>query len=453
MRNSSMIPYNVYCDLLDYIGENYHNLKEETLAEDWWSDLSPSEQGKYMDDHPNSEKARTAREKEKEQGSDDTPSKSNTQSALKDLKTHVDSVSKSVGVSAKLVTKAFKEPSVYNTVNALGGSVNAAAKSAIGGLRTIGKTLNVGGAVVTDTKAFKQLEKGIIKADEFMDKYPALKVVGSAALVAMATKQWLDMSFSGDIESDYDLGIIADAAQGKAKFADFIGTPEGVKGVALLGAGIATGGAPIWIGGMPVGLGLALAYSGLKKAGETEAGKKVKAKMVAMGRAAKDKVQKGAAAVDKKLGINKEEKIRFSTLYASTVLPKKIVVIEEDTDLHEKSVNVVQRRKLARRMSRMARSRAFQLKKKRTAVRRRSPEKIALIARKQSIKMFRDKFYPGYKDMAFAQRVKIDQLIMQKYGPRIDKIAKKKAMILKKGESERIAKARDAIQGSTSDDD
>ena len=123
------------------------------------------------------------------------------------------------------------------------------------------------------------------------------------------------------------------------------------------------------------------------------------------------------------------------------------------SDLYERSVSVVQRRKMARRMSKMARSAGFKLKKKRAKIRRRSPEKIALIARKQAIKMFRDKFYPGYKDMAFAQRVKIDQLIMQKYGKRIDKVAKKKAMILKKGESERIAKAKDALQGSTSDED
>ena len=123
------------------------------------------------------------------------------------------------------------------------------------------------------------------------------------------------------------------------------------------------------------------------------------------------------------------------------------------SDLYERSVSVVQRRKQARRMAKMARSASFKLKKKRAKIRRRSPEKIAMIARKQAIKMIRDKFYPGYKDMAFAQRVKIDQIMMQKYGKKIDKIAKKKAMILKKGESERIAKAKDALQGSTSDDD
>ena len=123
------------------------------------------------------------------------------------------------------------------------------------------------------------------------------------------------------------------------------------------------------------------------------------------------------------------------------------------SDLYERSVSVVQRRKQARRMAKMARSAGFKLKKKRAKLRRRSPEKIAMIARKQAIKMIRDKFYPQYKSMAFAQRVKIDQIMMQKYGKKIDKIAKKKAMILKKGESERIAKAKDALQGSTSDDD
>ena len=123
------------------------------------------------------------------------------------------------------------------------------------------------------------------------------------------------------------------------------------------------------------------------------------------------------------------------------------------SDLYERSVSVVQRRKQARRMAKMARSAGFKLKKKRAKLRRRSPEKIAMIARKQAIKMIRDKFYPGYKDMAFAQRVKIDQIMMQKYGKKIDKIAKKKAMILKKGESERIAKAREAMSGSVHDDD
>ena len=40
------------------------------------------------------------------------------------------------------------------------------------------------------------------------------------------------------------------------------------------------------------------------------------------------------------------------------------------------------------------------------------------------------------------QRVKVDQIIMVKYGKKIDKIAKKMAMVLKKKELERIKAAR-----------
>ena len=116
------------------------------------------------------------------------------------------------------------------------------------------------------------------------------------------------------------------------------------------------------------------------------------------------------------------------------------------SDLYERTVNVVQRRKQARRMARLAKSASFKMKKKRSALRRRSPEKISILARKQAIKMFRDKFYPSYKDMSLQQKVKIDQLVMTKYGKKIDKISKKMAMKLKKTELERIKKARAKLQ-------
>ena len=46
--------------------------------------------------------------------------------------------------------------------------------------------------------------------------------------------------------------------------------------------------------------------------------------------------------------------------------------------------------------------------------------------------------------MALAQRVKVDQVIMQKYGKKIDKISKKLAIKLQKAEIERVKKAREA---------
>ena len=115
-------------------------------------------------------------------------------------------------------------------------------------------------------------------------------------------------------------------------------------------------------------------------------------------------------------------------------------------NLYEKVVNVTQRKKMARRMSKLVKSPAFQMKKQRAMLKRRNPAKLAQVARKKTIQSFRDKFYPGYKNMSLQQKVKTDQLLMQKYGGKIDKISKKAAMKLAKLEVERISKARDAMK-------
>ena len=95
-------------------------------------------------------------------------------------------------------------------------------------------------------------------------------------------------------------------------------------------------------------------------------------------------------------------------------------------------------------MAKMAKSSIAKFKKKKAALKMRNPAKLAQLARKKATNMMRDKFYPSYKEMAIAQRVKIDQMIMQKYSKKIAKIAKKLAMKLQKQEIERVKKAREA---------
>ena len=97
-------------------------------------------------------------------------------------------------------------------------------------------------------------------------------------------------------------------------------------------------------------------------------------------------------------------------------------------------------------MSKMAKSSSMKAKKKKARLCMRDPAKLAIVARKKTIQSFRDKFYPTYKDMSLHQRVKTDQLIMTRFGKKIDKIAKKMAMGLKKKELERIKAARAKLQ-------
>ena len=110
-------------------------------------------------------------------------------------------------------------------------------------------------------------------------------------------------------------------------------------------------------------------------------------------------------------------------------------------DIYE-VMGIKQRKKMARRMAKMAKSPITQAKKKKAALKMRNPAKLAVLARKKAMQSMRDKFFPAYNTMAVAQKVKVDQTIMQKYGNKIAKIAKKLAMALKKTEVERVKKAR-----------
>lgn len=111
-----------------------------------------------------------------------------------------------------------------------------------------------------------------------------------------------------------------------------------------------------------------------------------------------------------------------------------------------KKVDVVQRKKMARRMAKMAKSKSFQFKKQKAALKMRDPAKLQAVAKKKVVKSFRDKFYPGYEQMSLQQRVVADQKLNQKYGKKIDKMVKKAVMKLKKQEVERVKQARAALR-------
>ena len=117
------------------------------------------------------------------------------------------------------------------------------------------------------------------------------------------------------------------------------------------------------------------------------------------------------------------------------------------SDINElKKVCLAQRRKQARRMAKLAKSAAFKKKVERSKLRVASPEKIKVKAAKLAKQKVLDKFYPQYKEMPIAQKVKIDQIVAAKYGGMINKIATKSVKVVKKKELLKVKQARLNIQ-------
>jgi len=122
----------------------------------------------------------------------------------------------------------------------------------------------------------------------------------------------------------------------------------------------------------------------------------------------------------------------------------------EHSDLEEykKTADVIQRRKQGRRMRLLSKQSGFKMKKKRTLMKVRDTSKITKSARKQTIKMFRKKAYPNYDDMSISAKVKADQVVMQRFGKKIDKITKRAAMKLRAAEPARVKKFRASQQAT-----
>ena len=114
-------------------------------------------------------------------------------------------------------------------------------------------------------------------------------------------------------------------------------------------------------------------------------------------------------------------------------------------DLEEiRVVNMVQRRKMARKMRKLAKSSAFKAKKARAMLRIASPEKIQMKARKLAKKKIVGKYYPNYKDMSPQMKIKVDQRIASRFGAIIGKIAQRAVKNVRRNEILKVKKARAA---------
>ena len=109
-------------------------------------------------------------------------------------------------------------------------------------------------------------------------------------------------------------------------------------------------------------------------------------------------------------------------------------------------ISKAQRRKIALRMKRLTKSAAFKKKVEKSKLRVANPAKQKVKAAKMAKQKVLDKYYPKYKEMGLAQRVKTDQLIQQKYGGMIAKLTMKNMKKVKAKEKEKVLKAREAMK-------
>ena len=126
-------------------------------------------------------------------------------------------------------------------------------------------------------------------------------------------------------------------------------------------------------------------------------------------------------------------------------------LFEEEIEEKATPAQIMQnRRKMGRRMKLLAKKSSVKMKKARMKLRRRDPEALQAIAKRQA-KMMVIKRSLGpdvnYKELPMQKRIQIDQKIVAKKRAVIDKISKKILRKLKAGEGERVKQAKLAKAG------
>jgi len=111
-----------------------------------------------------------------------------------------------------------------------------------------------------------------------------------------------------------------------------------------------------------------------------------------------------------------------------------------------KVISKAQRRKMAIRLKKLVKSASFQKKVQKSKLRIANPAKQRVKAAKMAKQKVIDKFYPKYKEMGLAQRMKTDQIIQAKYSGMITGLSKKLLKVVARKEKEKVKKAREAMK-------
>lgn len=119
--------------------------------------------------------------------------------------------------------------------------------------------------VIAQSDTVQKLQSGAMKIDEVLNRYPILRRVAGFALAGLLLYMWMNMSFVGDFESDFDMSNIVDAMRGSYSLGDLFLSDQGLANLALFAVGTFTGISFIWLGSSVINILIAICYTSARQ--------------------------------------------------------------------------------------------------------------------------------------------------------------------------------------------
>lgn len=180
-----------------------------------------------------------------------------------DIKLFISNIKKSVSLSVSEIIKALKNKDIFELLKALKFSF----KKLLKGFSTLSSLVRKGLFKVFESafnsKAIQLIRKGSLKVDDILNKHPILKRLTGFAIAALLIYIWLNMSFTGELDYDFNFGDVIAAVQGNFSLTDLFISPAGAVMLTLFATGGVAGVA--WLGATSSNLILGLVYTGYTK--------------------------------------------------------------------------------------------------------------------------------------------------------------------------------------------
>ena len=189
---------------------------------------------------------------------------------FKELKSSIVDISKQFDIGLSDIVIAFKQRDIFGLLRSVGfkikllfKSINALSTAVRGGLFSIFKE-------IADSGIMQKIRSGVMKIDDVLNQYPKLKKIGGLVIAGLLLYMWLNMTFIGDLDYDFNFGDIAAALKGSFSLTDLFTSPSGLMLITLFGTGSLLGLSVPWLGKSLYNFTVAIVYTGFiksKKAG------------------------------------------------------------------------------------------------------------------------------------------------------------------------------------------
>jgi hypothetical protein len=185
-------------------------------------------------------------------------------SFFNELKSTFTKIQSDFHISIDKIAVAFKQRDVFKLLKAFRFSL----ASILRAMKSLNTLIHSGLVTAirqfTRSDLFQKVKKGVATIDEVFDEYPVLKKLAGPALAALLLFVWLNMSFTGSFDSDFDFTDIIGALNGHFSLTDLFASDSGLANLLLFAVGFATGLSFPWLAESSYNMIVALLYTAIK---------------------------------------------------------------------------------------------------------------------------------------------------------------------------------------------